>query len=200
MVLCCVCCASICLTPASRCPAHGLLAGVSSERAQLTEKREEIARLEAEVAAMPSELEAAKAKQEAAELMLARQRAEYERQEASVREQLAELTKGPEFYASRLGLAFEEMRDSNLRCVFTLIDPAAPDRRFCFNLRVNDDDSYGVSGCDPDVPDLPQLVTQLNAANDLGSFFRDMRKRFQAIAGVRSSSGGGSSRGGAGGR
>jgi hypothetical protein len=152
----------------------------------LTEKRNEISRLEAEIAALPAEVEAAKAKQEAAELMLATQRAEYERQESTVREQLAELTKGPEFYASRLGLAFEEMRDANLRCVFTLIDSSSPERRFCFNLRVNDDDSYSVGGCDPDrVDDLPSLVAQLNASNNLSAFFREMRRRFQAIAGVR---------------
>ena len=103
-----------------------------------------------------------------------------------MRQQLLESSRGLDAYA-RLGLAFEDVATepgagNNLRVVFTLVDPAAPARRFCFNVRVSQDDTYAITDCEPRVAALPALVDQLNATNLFSTFVQSMRREFVALA------------------
>ena len=109
-----------------------------------------------------------------------------------MRQQLNDFARGLDAY-KRLGLTFENVagaggvESNNIRCVFTLVDAAAPARRFCFDVHVSPaDDSYAVSACEPAVPALARLVEQLNATNDFARFVQQMRREFRALTtGVR---------------
>ena len=112
-----------------------------------------------------------------------------------MRQQLLESSRGLDAYA-RLGLAFEDVAaepgaaaGNNLRVVFTLIDPAAPARRFTFNVHVSADDTYAITACEPRVAALPALLEQLNATNAFSAFVQQMRREFVAL--VRGGGGGG---------
>ena len=114
-----------------------------------------------------------------------------------MRQQLLESSRGLDAYA-RLGLAFEDVAGeaggaaggNNLRVVFTLVDPAAPSRRFTFNVHVSADDTYAITACEPPVATVPALVEQLNATNAFSAFVQQMRREFVAL--VRGGGGGGS--------
>ena len=101
-----------------------------------------------------------------------------------MRFQLNELTRGIAFN-KRLGLEFEKIHDDRLRLVFTLIDGARPDRKFCFNVRVSAGDAYVVDGIEPPVPGgVEAIVSELNATNDFSRFVQTMRRAFlEVVAG-----------------
>jgi hypothetical protein len=106
---------------------------------------------------------------------------EYERRESEARFQLNELTRGIAFYR-RLGLDFEKINDDRLRLVFTQVDPADPDAKFCFSVRVTDADAYEVEECVPPVRELPELLRALNESNDFSRFVQSMRGAFKRVA------------------
>jgi hypothetical protein len=110
-------------------------------------------------------------------------RADYEAREKEVRFQLNELTKGISFYR-RLGLDFEKINDDRLRLVFAQIDPAAPDRKFGFSVRVTDPDVYEVDDCVPPVPGLGELLREVNTTNDFAKFVLQMRHKFKQLVGA----------------
>jgi hypothetical protein len=107
--------------------------------------------------------------------------AEYERRESEARFQLNELTRGIAFYR-RLGLDFEKINDDRLRLVFTQVDPADPEAKFCFSVRVTDADAYEVEECAPPVRELPELLRALNESNDFSRFVQAMRAAFKRVA------------------
>lgn len=106
-----------------------------------------------------------------------------------MRQQLADFAQGLDAY-KRLGLAFENVSgggasgpSNNIRVVFTQLDPAAPQRRFAFDVHVSPvDDAYAIPACEPAVASLPSLVAALNASNDFARFVQAMRREFKAIA------------------
>lgn len=69
-----------------------------------------------------------------------------------------------------------------LRLKFTLIDPNDHERPFCFDVFINPDEQYEVSRCIPEVPDLADLVSDLNGSNDFSAFVQTMRRSFRAFA------------------
>ena len=113
--------------------------------------------------------------------------AELEKVEGEVRNQLTEFARGLDAY-KRLGLAFENSEggvasSNNIRCVMTLINPADPEQRYCFEVHVSPvDDAYAVTACQPPLPALPALVAQLNATNQFSHFIQLMRREFVALA------------------
>lgn len=63
--------------------------------------------------------------------------------------------------------------------MFTQVDAAHPDRRFCFNVRVTDTEAYEVDAVDPPVPGVDALVRELNRGNDFSAFVQRMRRIFK---------------------
>ena len=61
------------------------------------------------------------------------------------------------------------------------MDPAQPERRFCFNVRVTDAEAYEVDAIDPPVPGIDALVRTLNEGNDFSAFVQRMRSRFKEL-------------------
>ena len=83
-----------------------------------------------------------------------------------------------------------------MRFSFTQLDPDSPNRRFNFNVIVDQANVYhGANGrvwcvvCDvvavedvaPAVPGLETLVAQLNKSNDFAGFIKQMRAAFKAL-------------------
>jgi hypothetical protein len=147
---------------------------LARERRRAAEVQAELLKVEVQAKAVPVELDAARAAEAAAKAQLERQREEYDRRETDVRYQLNELTKGIAFYR-RLGLDFEKINDDRLRLVFSLIDPADPDRKFCFNVRVTDAEAYEVDSVEPPVAGLEAAVRALNEGNDFSAFVQVRR-------------------------
>ena len=94
---------------------------------------------------------------------------------------LAELQKGINTYRNLLGLHFERVGEERLRLVFTHIDDKDPSRTFSFQVFVDPHDKYHVEDCTPTLPELPQLISQLNGSNDFSAFVRGARKAFKAL-------------------
>lgn len=160
----------------------GLAGQYGAERRALAEKQAELASLERAKGSLPADVEAAAARQAAAQLQLQQTRADFERREAEVTLELQELSRGLDCYR-RLGLAFEKLADDRLRLVFTLVDAARPQRRFCFTVKMTEADAYAVDECDPPVAALEGMVRLLNETNDFSRFVQGMRREFKALAG-----------------
>ena len=56
------------------------------------------------------------------------------------------------------------------------IDAADPERPFLFGVKVQADNQYEVTRCEPAVGDIPQLLAALNASQDFGVFVKAVRR------------------------
>lgn len=65
--------------------------------------------------------------------------------------------------------------------VFTLLDPTDPNRRFTFSLHTDAKDAYAVNDCQPMVPDLANMVRELNETADISRFVQLMRRQFKKL-------------------
>ena len=81
-----------------------------------------------------------------------------------------------------LGVKFVKGNDLRLRCDFTQIDPSNPDRVFCFDLNINEEEEYEVEDCDPflNASTVLKLVQDLNETNSWSNFVVGMREAFKA--------------------
>lgn len=89
-------------------------------------------------------------------------------QRAVVDAQHAEALKLLGVYKERLGLDIKREAPRTVRMVFSLIDAAEPTREFSFTLGLGDledktSEGYRVCECAPDVPELQQLLADLNS-------------------------------------
>ncbi|XP_074661247.1 kinetochore protein Spc25-like [Tubulanus polymorphus] len=94
---------------------------------------------------------------------------------------LKELQIGVQCYREYLGLDIQKTAGEKLQFAFVNVDEKAPDKRFCFSVRLTGENSYEVSDCCPEVVGLEELVDKLNTTNSLRSFVVEMRKRFKLL-------------------
>ena len=64
---------------------------------------------------------------------------------------------------------------------FTQIDRSDPEKEYSVAIVVNDDDVYRVTSCVPDVDDMDELVSELNATNNFSRFVQKVRCSFVGI-------------------
>lgn len=89
-------------------------------------------------------------------------------------------------YKERLGLSITRVAPQTVRMALSLLDKSEPDREFVFTLGLSDSDTngYHVCECVPQVPELPDLLCELNAnacsATALPRFVCSMRRAFLA--------------------
>merc|ERR1711964_423075 len=88
-------------------------------------------------------------------------------------------------YKDRLGLAITRVAPQTVRMAFPLLDESNPQREFFFTLGLASGKSsheYCVFECDPDAPELPKLLEELNvnaaSATALPRFVCSMRRAF----------------------
>ena len=81
----------------------------------------------------------------------------------------------------RLGLRFDAQVGENVRVIFTQIDPAAPGREFVVGVSVNDADDFELRECTPAIPDMAQLLDEVNASADFSRFVQKCRAQFKAM-------------------
>lgn len=90
-------------------------------------------------------------------------------------------------YSERLGLAITRVAPQTVRMAFSLLDPCDVRREFFFilglaTLEGQSCDSYAVQECKPHVPEVAQLLAQLNKDSDsataLPRFVCSMRRAF----------------------
>lgn len=95
-------------------------------------------------------------------------------------------------YSERLGLAITRVAPQTVRMALSLIDECDLQREFFFTLGIADaqggkaSEAYSVCECSPDVPELPQLLAELNAeaasVTALPRFVCSMRRSFAKLA------------------
>eukprot|EP00879_Flechtneria_rotunda_P026305 GHRR01028040.1.p1 GENE.GHRR01028040.1~~GHRR01028040.1.p1 ORF type:complete len:161 (+),score=75.28 GHRR01028040.1:733-1215(+) len=84
-------------------------------------------------------------------------------------------------YQDSLGLKLLVQNDE-LFLEFTQIDPEQQSRPFGFGLRVQGDDKYQVTRCEPEIAGRQQLEQQLlTERNDFAGFVRVMRQQFRQL-------------------
>mmetsp|Transcript_62580 Transcript_62580/g.116391 ORF Transcript_62580/g.116391 Transcript_62580/m.116391 type:complete len:219 (+) Transcript_62580:62-718(+) len=184
------------------------LAALRNELANLQEVRVENARLEAEgqilhgalavsadgvsaraasLMRIGDQLETALRESEQEVLRLEKVLAE-QRKQAEV--EASEIDSFLSTYSERLGLSLTRVAPKTVRVRFTLIDKERPDREYCFNLSVADEESasrprYAVSACQPPVERLADLLATLNrdagSAAGFSAFMCGMRRAFQSV-------------------
>lgn len=85
-------------------------------------------------------------------------------------------------YEQRLGLKFEREKDDALRFTFTNIDSADPAKKFTFTVFVNPSKIYEVLLCEPMIPEIDNMVANLNENPKMfGEFVRSMRQAFKDL-------------------
>ncbi|KAK8832577.1 hypothetical protein WA577_004837 [Blastocystis sp. JDR] len=94
-------------------------------------------------------------------------------------EESKELTNGLLFYSQRLQMWFHKDNEG-IRITFRCIDKNHPKRRFYVVLNVNDEQKWELLRTKPELSDTTQLVSSLNATNDINGFLRCVRKEFKA--------------------
>jgi len=90
-------------------------------------------------------------------------------------------------YKDRLGLAITRVAPQTVCMSFSLLDPCDSKREFSFILGLADSKGYSVNVCAPQVPELSQLLNDLNAdatsVTALPRFVCSMRRAFSKVAG-----------------
>jgi hypothetical protein len=93
-------------------------------------------------------------------------------------------------YSERLGLAITRVAPQTVRMAFSLLDPCHPEREFVFTLGLGESagktsEGYCINDCAPHVPELPELLVQLNkdanSASALPRFVCSMRRAFLKV-------------------
>jgi len=90
-------------------------------------------------------------------------------------------------YKDRLGLAITRVAPQIVCMSFTLLDQSDLAREFSFTIGLADSKGYCVNVCMPKVPELPELLAELNAnaaaVTSLPRFVCSMRRAFIKLAG-----------------
>jgi len=129
---------------------------------------------------------------ERCELELKQEEHLIEQQQVLSEAQHSEALKLLAVYEGRLGLAITREASQTVRMAFSLLDAADPAREFYFTLGLSgaEDEaaeSYRVHECSPHVPDLAQLLSELNrdacSSTSLPRFVCSMRRAFLKLVG-----------------
>ncbi|GAB4822989.1 hypothetical protein N2152v2_010035 [Parachlorella kessleri] len=157
---------------------------LASEHAQVEQLQEELGRIRAEQDALPPLVQELKEALDAEAADFARREAVIKDTSAAKQHKLQALRQAAALYKQRLGLAFEHAsgEGEQLNVVFTHVDPRDHGRGFHFAVEVQEDSSYAVSGCQPSVERLPELLVALNSGGqDFSGFVRALRREFQGV-------------------
>merc|ERR1712224_1109849 len=91
-------------------------------------------------------------------------------------------------YQDRLGLVITREASQTVRMSFSLIDESDPAREFWLTLGLQESEtkeSYCIGECEPEVPELQNLLTELNqgacSATALPRFACSMRRAFSKL-------------------
>jgi len=105
------------------------------------------------------------------------------KQHQAIAAQEAEIDRFLTLYKDNLGFSIERVAPQTVRMAFTLIDERDPACEFSFVLGLADSRAYLVQECSPQVPQLKELVSRLNAdvgaPTALPTFVCGMRRAFK---------------------
>lgn len=158
-------------------------ARLATEREQLEGLQRELTIFRDQEAALPQQLGHLKQVLESEEARLAKKEKGLAEQAAVQRKKMAALHQAVQLYSERLGLTFTQPEDGKeeLQLVFTHVDPRDPERQFMFAVRVQEDDTYEVTKCAPQVNNIDEYLVALNKSTNFCSFVRAMRREFRRM-------------------
>eukprot|EP00794_Sanderia_malayensis_P003168 gene3168-3638_t len=89
------------------------------------------------------------------------------------------IAKAINFFKQRLGLHFQNIKgEEQIKVILTNIDVCDSDKQFSFNTKVIES-RYQITGCDPCITELDELVQELNMTNNFSKFVIKMRHAFK---------------------
>ncbi|KAG7668201.1 hypothetical protein Ndes2526B_g01083 [Nannochloris sp. 'desiccata'] len=151
------------------------------EKEQVADLEAELSKVQAEQNALPALLQEVQAALDAEARSAEADASDFAAREASQQKTVSGVRTALQMYQQRLGLSFEHNSlQGTVDMVFTMIDSAQPQREFKLGVAVLSDDRYGVRSCDPPLPNIQELVDELNATNSFANFVRAAREAFQA--------------------
>jgi len=157
--------------------------GLHDEKEQVADLEAELSKVQAEQNALPALLQEVQAALDAEARSAEADASDFAAREASQQKTISGVRTALQMYQQRLGLSFEHNSlQGTVDMVFTMIDSQQPQREFKLAVAVLSDDRYGVRSCDPPLPNIQELVDELNATNSFANFVRAARQAFQAIA------------------
>ncbi|KAL5007013.1 hypothetical protein ScPMuIL_015819 [Solemya velum] len=97
-------------------------------------------------------------------------------------EKLQALNMAGDMFQEMMCLQLKKTHGGKLQFIFKSIDEDDPERPFYFQVKIEGEERrYIVSGCEPPVTDMDELVKKLNDTDNLKSFVVVMRKRFKQM-------------------
>lgn len=169
----------------------GLQGSVSSQNKSNMALCEEIARVEKDLARLQEELRVLPAVSKSTAATLAQAQAQITPQQQELDEGLRRMQDKYQkmerhlvIFQGTLGLDFTKLEGGGLRVVYTLVDPAQPEKEFAFIVRVTDD-SYDVHSATPsaNIAEVQALIRQLNETDSFAWFLQAMRRIFRRSVG-----------------
>jgi len=156
---------------------------LEKERAQETKLTNELGKVQEAEGALVPQIESLQVKINGLQAKSDAEKHELDQQLQEHTQRLQHLqTAQTEFFRARLGLRFDRTPDQVLRIVFTKLDPANAEREFVVGVQVLEDDvTYAVRLCEPQLEGLDGLLETLNSTTDLRGFVISVRSSFQAL-------------------
>lgn len=103
------------------------------------------------------------------------------KQEKNIKGKLTELDKARNWFRDTLGLQFKKTSNNTVQMIFKFINHRKPNKLYMFFIKVEDNGQYSIPGCNPSVPNLDELVKELNTSNCLSNFILAIRKAFKDL-------------------
>ncbi|GIL50233.1 hypothetical protein Vafri_6461 [Volvox africanus] len=156
---------------------------------RLQHEEEEMKRTEERLVGANTESGVSERRLEASQAQLRKRQEEYrqkveelENEQKDRQQQLDNLRRQAARFTERFGLHFRSQTPGDFTVVMTHIDPKDHKKEFSVAVRMAPNDVYTVTKCDPHVPDLDELVNEVNRTNDFAAFVKAVRSRFVAVA------------------
>ncbi|WVW85625.1 hypothetical protein I302_107663 [Kwoniella bestiolae CBS 10118] len=157
-----------------------MLATLESERHTLTDLTSSLNHLESSLHKVKDQSSSLESELNTIRKEVTTERTEKDRQKARLNEMRKRDERELVELEDNIGFTVDGIRPDLLMMRFTLLDPSDPAREFSFLIDISKQD-YTVPNCDPPIPNLLELVRQLNHDREFYTFIKRVRKAFRAL-------------------
>ncbi|KAI7888684.1 chromosome segregation protein Spc25-domain-containing protein [Mucor mucedo] len=113
--------------------------------------------------------------------LLEQQRMENTARKSSAQENNEKLSTEVNACNKQLQLHISPMKENHIKFSFKCINPTDPEKTYYFVLYLEESGLYKVTECEPTLPNVESLISNLNSDRDLYSFIKLMRRDFVAL-------------------
>ncbi|OCF76175.1 kinetochore protein Spc25 [Kwoniella mangroviensis CBS 8886] len=157
-----------------------MLATLESERHTLTDLTSSLNHLESSLQKVKDQSSSLESELNVIRKEVTTERTEKDRQKSRLNEMRKRDERELIELEENVGFTVNGIRPDLLMMRFTLLDHRDPTREFSFLIDISKQ-GYTVPNCDPPIPNLSELVRQLNHDRDIYTFIKRVRKSFRAL-------------------